>query len=322
MSKPIKMYSIPYYPELEGVDLCGGVKAQSSHVLLYGLILALSYMYPEKGCFAKTERLVEIMKISLSRFKHIRAELLSAGWITVKRNRFGEITNIYPNITLITPTGATHNTNITPTGATHDTSECYPGGFASAIHDTCSTEELPLSDNINYRKKDNIDASSPKGSDASPSVDVDMSPSPNGSGSDIKTELSSSFDEEPNGLDPFGGPLNGVASLKSLVDDKQKENRRAGAVATKLRKIAGLSIGSPSGKMVTTVKKFLKDYTAEQLEEFMEWANTHDFWQTIPPESRLTQKALDEWQLTKTGVKRKGNWVDMGGGKYFRIPEM
>lgn len=90
----MRLYSIPYYIDLEGKTV-NGIELKSYHVKLLGVLTVHDKF--GNGCFASTELLAEEAKLTVGTVEHARADLVNAGIITVERGDNNSVKSIYVN---------------------------------------------------------------------------------------------------------------------------------------------------------------------------------------------------------------------------------
>lgn len=87
----MKLFSIPYYIDLEGQEI-NGVLMKPYHVKLFGVILVHDRL--GNGCFASTETLAEEAKLTIGTVEHARADLIKSGIVKAEKGKMGDIKSL------------------------------------------------------------------------------------------------------------------------------------------------------------------------------------------------------------------------------------
>lgn len=273
-----KLYAIPYYQELMGVPIPGtNRKTQNLHVLLFGLILSLDNS--DKGCWASRTELAKRLDTSENVIRDRRADLIRLGWVSVKKNKFGEITNTYTTSVEFC---------VTPTDNQLVVSEPSASGNDDHQLVVHSTEVRPQSEykykniNIEYAISDEIAASSKSFEDSSSK----------------ESETSS------NNSVPFGEPVKEMPT-RSLRPDKEKKaadaKRRADyAMLGEIRKHFGFAKGSGSPEEKKLLRARLDEgWTKDEIIKVITWIKENREWYNDKPiQVCLASKVFDEYQAS------------------------
>lgn len=292
-----KLYSIPYYPELVGVPIPGTKrKTQTLHALLFGYISSLDNS--EDGCYASKTKIAKRLGTTENVIKDRRADLIKLGWVTVEKNKFGEISRMYAAGVqfCVTPTSNAQIAGVQRT-------DCY-GSNAQIAR---STEVRPQSEykyknkNIEYAISDEIAASSKSFEDYSSK----------------ESETSS------NNSVPFDEPVKEMPT-RSLRPDKEKKSadakRRADyAMLGEIRKHFGFAKGSGSPEEKKLLRARLDEgWTKDEIIKVITWIKENREWykdkpiqvclaskvfdeyqaSNVPPEQTMDKEQLHRWRMT------------------------
>lgn len=271
-----KMHPIPYYPELVGQPIPGtNRKTQNQHVLLFGLLNSLDN--DSSGCYMSKRNLAMRLNTTPGNINNLRADLLKLGWISVIKNKNGEITNTYTVQAELIPVNQPQLNTLSATAERP---------YQPQLNG--STEVRPQSENNIENKVIKAD------------FDKSACVCPN--------SLETSPKEDSS---PFGDPLNKSSigtDLRKSDDEQLRARRRAYAIANNVRKRLGLK-GSASSQFKDGVKRWLDaGYTEDQIVEAQQMMEKsgNKYLEEANPLSRLAQANMDWYEQQKKNIQKQG----------------
>lgn len=261
----MKLYSIPYYIDLEGQKI-DGITLKPYHVKLLGVIIVHDKL--GNGCFASTETLAEEAKLTVGTVKNARADLIKVGIIRAEKDSFGNIKTLIVN-------------DVTFQGwVNHSLPYGQPQLTEQVNHSlTASREATPVL-NKNINKNINMSSSADADSDV------------------IKEELQLPFDEDVDEVSEAN-----VVNLKKVADEKNKSTRRAAAVAGEVAGILGRDRRQVTPAVVKNMKSVLEDYTHDEVIQMAEWCKTQEFWQDKTLLQMIKKDTVAQALMTKKRSK-------------------
>lgn len=270
----MKLYSIPYYIDLEGQEI-NGVKINQAHVKLFGAIIIHDRM--GNGCFADTKTLAEEIKVTEKTLMNTRSDLIRSGLVIAERRKdTKEIEKLtIPDVVFLT----LNNRGIPSTDGIDSIHRWKPIPSTDGMDNREATPVLNKILNKNIKTPSSADASS----DASPK------------------EKTSPFDEKPI-ID---------VRKKSNVDSANVKSRRAFAIAGKVYKLMGLD-AKPGVKMRNRIASRIDEgYTEDDIVGCIAWCEKDDYYKNSKdPMSWTSEDAMTKFKLEqnhKEEVNKKLN---------------
>lgn len=91
----LKYGYVPFYNALLNLQLFKGQKAQTSHILVYGLITQY-HTFGDNGCFASNEHLAKVLGMTEGSVKKVISQLKAGGWIDTQLDKTSNTRQIVP----------------------------------------------------------------------------------------------------------------------------------------------------------------------------------------------------------------------------------
>lgn len=82
----LKYGYVPFYNSLLGLELYKGKKANTNHVLIYGLIMQY-HSYGDNGCYASNQHIAETLNLTESAVASIVSQLKASGWVDTANDK-------------------------------------------------------------------------------------------------------------------------------------------------------------------------------------------------------------------------------------------
>lgn len=250
----MKLYSIPYYIDLEG-KVFNGVKLTPAHVKLFGTVILHDRM--GNGCFADTDTLANEIKVTEGTLRNLRSELIKAGLLIAERRKdTNEIESMtVPDVVftnIINNRGMSLNDDIVLTSnremSLNDDIDVIKKCTPLSLNDDIDNREATPVLNKNINKNINVSSSADADSDV------------------IKKGIELPFDEDVS-----------VVNVKA-IDDKKKETRRAAAIANKVADVLGRDKRQVTDVVVKNMRGVLTEYSEEEVLHMANWCKTQEFW--------------------------------------------
>lgn len=264
----MKLFSIPYYIDLEGKEI-NGVVLKPYHLKLLGIIIVHDRL--GNGCFASTELLASETGLTTDTVKHARADLVKAGIIKVEKGKMGYIKSISVEEVVF------RSEIDSKASVQSNTSKCSAEHQQVFIRSIASREATPvLNKNINKNTKE-----------ASSSADAD-------SDEFIKDNSEFPFDEDVD-----------VVSVKPTVN--KNKSAKAGVIYSKVCDSLGIK-KLKSDCAVARIRSLLDNgMTEKEIMDTVEWTKTDEFYSGGGVMSRLANDAIQKAQLAKVNNKQRRN---------------
>lgn len=271
-----KAYFVPFYPELVGLPIPGTDKlTNNGHAMLMGAYI--SFDTSDKGCFANSEALSERTLLSEKNIINIRSELLKLGWISVKRNKYNKITNVYPQLELALNRGASsHSLNPLQAGA----------GTPFKPQLETKTDKPPLSENkVNIKNVSKLTSST----GVTPVADINVDVVDKGSSREEISDL------------PFDDDVVTHSIRPDKEDETSRLRRGAWALANEFQKKLGLATKPHVGAVKNIIALLGDGVKMEDIKALFAWTQNNEFYKTQTLQTRMAKSCYERWKLDANG---------------------